>query len=243
LVNPSGVAVAPDGTLVVADPDAFDGGGGLIRVDPDTGQQTKVAASTVFSKPFGVAVEADGMIVVAYSQRSPGFGDVLRVNPGNGEHRRVAPEGRFFTPFFVTVERTGDVIVVEIDPGGSGMNSRIHRVSKATGAQRTLAEEQPPGAIFGGVATEPSGNLVLTNLPNHAEPELVRFNPTTGVHAVVARGGSLVSPFGVAVGTDGSILVADQVNGVLRVDPVTGAQSTLSSGGNFVFPFGLAVAR
>lgn len=235
------MAIAPDGTLVVADPDAFGGGGGLIRVDPDSGQQTKIVASTVFATPFGVAVEPDGMIVVAYSQRAPGVGDVLRVDPATGEHRRVAPTGQFSTPFFVVLEANGDVIVVEIDPAGSGMDSRIFRVSKATGVQTTLAEDQPPGAIFGGVAVEATGDLVLTNLPNHAEPEVIRFDRETRVPAVVARGGRLVSPFGVAVAADGAILVADQVNGIIRVDPSSGAQSTLSSGGSFLFPFGVAV--
>jgi streptogramin lyase len=237
------VTVAPDGTLVVTDSDAFGGGGGLIRVDPATGQQTKLVASSVFSKPFGVAVEADGMVVVAYSQRSPGFGDVMRIDPTNGDHRRVAPNGQFFSPFFVALETNGDVVVGEIDPAGSGTDSRLHRVAKATGAQTTLSTDQPPGAIFGGLAVEASGNVVLTNLPNHAPQEILRFDMATRTYSIVSRGGSLLSHFGIAVEPSGTILVADQVNGILRVEPSTGAQTTLSSGGAFVFPFALTIAR
>jgi hypothetical protein len=50
--DPGGVAFLPDGRLVVSDLTAFGGGGGLIIVDPDSGQQHKAVAATEFSRPW-----------------------------------------------------------------------------------------------------------------------------------------------------------------------------------------------
>ncbi len=63
-VSPIGIAVARGGTVLVADADAFGGPGGVIRVDPVTGAQTKVSAGGLFSNPFDITVEADGSILV-----------------------------------------------------------------------------------------------------------------------------------------------------------------------------------
>ena len=68
--DPTGVAFVSDGTFAVADPLAFGGTGGLIRVDPDTGQQTPLSNNTVssanlFVDPVGVAVDPIGRLIVA----------------------------------------------------------------------------------------------------------------------------------------------------------------------------------
>ncbi len=75
---------------------------------------------------------------------------------------------------------------------------------------------------------------------------------TTSAGEVVAAGGNLLSPIGVAIpdpnsDPNGDILVADsEASGgsgaVIRIDPVTGAQTVVSSGGNFVDPTGVTLA-
>jgi NHL repeat len=47
-VDPSGIAVEADGDILVADANAFGGGGGVIRVDPATGAQTTVSSGSSF---------------------------------------------------------------------------------------------------------------------------------------------------------------------------------------------------
>jgi DNA-binding beta-propeller fold protein YncE len=92
-VDPRGLAVEADGNILIADPDAFDGGGGVIRVNPETGTQTKVSSGNMFVAPLGVAVEADGNILVVDSEAFSGNGGVIRVNPQTGTQTKVSSGG------------------------------------------------------------------------------------------------------------------------------------------------------
>jgi streptogramin lyase len=75
----------------------------------------------------------------------------------------------------------------------------------------------------------------------------LRFGPVPvgGQHlaAAVSHGGQLADPFGIAVESNGAILVVDAANGVIRIDRLTGRQTTLSSGGMFIGPRAITVAR
>ncbi len=70
--GPEGITVAPDGSILVGDYDAFAGsGGGVIRVDPATGIRTAVSENAApaggpsFSDPSGLDLDSAGRIVVA----------------------------------------------------------------------------------------------------------------------------------------------------------------------------------
>jgi RTX calcium-binding nonapeptide repeat (4 copies) len=78
---------------------------------------------------------------------------------------------------------------------------------------------------------------------------VIRIDPTSGAQQVVASGGELVDPTGIAVdlfafpGHD-TLLVADPEalgggGAVFRVDPATGLVQVISSGGRFVDPTGI----
>lgn len=56
--------------------------------------------------------------------------------------------------------------------------------------------------------------------------------------AVVASGGMLADPQGLAVQSDGQVLVADATGKVVRVHPGTGAQTLVASGGLLSSPRG-----
>jgi streptogramin lyase len=59
----------------------------------------------------------------------------------------------------------------------------------------------------------------------------------------VSQGGQLADPFGIAVESNGAILVVDAGNGVIRIDRLTGRQTRLSSSGMFARPLAITVAR
>jgi hypothetical protein len=235
--EPSAAAFGPGRTIVVSDTDAFDHGG-LLFVDPEGGQQTKIAASTVFHRPFGIVCDPEGQIFVAYVGSVETVGTVMRVNPANGEHKAVAPGVHFFRPAGVALDAARNVIITEPDEAGS--DSRLHRVDQGVGAS-ILAINSPPGSIYASVVIEPSGNLVVVNAPNHSPQQVLRFHPVTGAPAKVSEGQKLVAPIGVALEASGAILVADGRSGVIRIDPVSGAQTVVSSGGSFARPLGVAV--
>jgi sugar lactone lactonase YvrE len=68
------MALSP-GTIVVADPDAFGGAGGLIAVDPNTQVQTTLAQGGMFVQPNYVAFAADGRILVSDFEPSAAMAD------------------------------------------------------------------------------------------------------------------------------------------------------------------------
>ena len=111
-----------------------------------------------------------------------------------------------------------------------------------------------------GIARAASGDIIVGDgLAFGGTAGLIRTNPLTGARTAItqntapAGGPSIVSPTGIALGSNGDIFVADpgafadQGGGIIRVDPVTGARSTLSEnaapvgGPAFVDPFGLAI--
>jgi DNA-binding beta-propeller fold protein YncE len=149
-VQPSGVAFAKDGRILVSDTRAFQGGGGgLIAVNPANGLQTRVMGSTLFRRPFGMAVQADGQVLVACLEQA-----VIRVNPANGDFVNAIPSVRFDMPAGVALDAAGNIIVADVDT--SGEDSRLFRIDTGVGAS-IRAHGEPPGAIYGAVAIEPSG--------------------------------------------------------------------------------------
>ncbi len=99
-------------------------------------------------------------------------------------------------------------------------------------------------------------NSVVTKQSAPA-PVILRADPATGGLAEVSRNGAqgelFRHPYDIAVGTDGSLLVADMGayatstdhtpdGRIIRVDPVSGQQSVVTQGGHLVDPAGLTLA-
>ena len=68
LSNPAGVAIAPNGDIIVADPGSS--AQEIISIDPVSGAQTVISAGGLLTDPFDVATEGDGAILVADGQFS-----------------------------------------------------------------------------------------------------------------------------------------------------------------------------
>ena len=199
----SGVAVEPSGQILVVD---YDGGpnrmGALFRVDPVTGVRTLLS-------DFG--------------------------NPTQGQ---VGEE-----PTGVAVEASGQILDADNDAGTNGM---LFRVNPATGARTVLSDfsdggKGPLGSYPYGVAVEASGKILVAD-QDAAGPAylgaLFRVDPVTGFRTLLSDFGNLaqgplgVDPAGVAVETNGKILVMDSSQHLLfRVDPTTGVRTPLSDFG------------
>ncbi|RPJ54020.1 MAG: gluconolaconase, partial [Acidobacteria bacterium] len=125
--TPSGIAVAPDGTLVVADT----GNNAIRRVTPEgvvttvaggtgAGHQDGAAATATFDAPLGVAVAADGRIFVADTYNdcvrsiSP-EGVVTTVAGGvqTGYRDGAGTEARFDTPSGIAIDARGTLFVAD----------------------------------------------------------------------------------------------------------------------------------
>jgi len=116
-----------------------------------------------------------------------------------------------------------------------------------------------PGAAFaapGDPWVAYVANSVVTKQSAPA-PVILRADPATGALTEISRNGAqgdhFRHPYDIAVGADGSLLVADMGafatptdhtpdGRIIRVDPVTGQQSLLTSGNLLVDPAGLTIA-
>jgi hypothetical protein len=153
---PAGLAVEPDGDILVMDLYALGGGGllggAVIRVDPVTGVRSVVSANTspagapTFVEHTEIALEHDGQILVT----SPTVDNLLRVDPSTGARVLLSGEGApaggpsIGDAAGVAVEADGTILVATTTgiAGGPG----VIRVDPVTGARTTLsANGEPPG--------------------------------------------------------------------------------------------------
>ena len=88
--HPYDIAVAGDGSLLVADmgayatPSARTPDGRIIRVDPVTGQQSLVTSGNLLVDPAGLAIAPNGLIYVIENVGTLGQPGVVSVDPATG---------------------------------------------------------------------------------------------------------------------------------------------------------------
>ena len=253
--------------------------GGIWRIDAQTGFRTPVSsnadpvtpAAQNFDTPVGVAVEADGNLVVT------DYGNVdrvFRVDPDTGERTVLASNASpstddedFASLDGLVVARDGTIYVADSNAhdGGGG----VFRVDPVSG-DRTMISNNDSSAVGtvpdyenpSALAFDGNGDLLVADrrTQNDFYGSVIRVNPVTGERTLVSDNDApdqedavdLVSPAGIAVAPDDTILVsrdpfsADFVNGVERIDPSTGERSLFSSsfeqGGQDTHgPWGLAI--
>ena len=266
--DPTSVALLSDGTLAVADPNAFGGGGGLIRVDPGTGQQSPLASNQgsfggFFVDPVGVAVDSFGRLIVSDSNAEGGSGAVIRVDPASGQQTLVSSNAvsttdLFTRPVGVTIERSGTILVADADtpaPMSTGKGA-IVAVDPASGQQKLVTDNATSNtALFSsplGVAVETPGTLLVAN--TSADPNqngVILVNRSSGQQYALATDGGFAAPTGITIDLDGNALIADAAafggnGGVIRVNPSGGQRSTVSGnpsapGALFEDPSGMTV--
>ena len=266
--DPTGIAFSPDGSIIVADPLAFGGSGGLIRVDPNTGQQTPlsnndISFANLFVDPVGVAVAPSGALMVADAGAAGGSGAVIAVDAGSGQQALISSNASssldfFVDPFGITVERSGTVLVADPETPApvSGTEGAIIAVDPVTGAQKLVTSNDNSQAdLFAdprGIAVETPGTLLTANTSTDpASTGVVLVSRASGQQYGLATDATFSSPTGISIDLDGQALVADSAafgggGGLIRVDPVTGARSTVSGdptspGTLFVDPSGVVV--
>jgi streptogramin lyase len=220
--QPTGVDVAPDGSLLVVE---F-GRQRLVRVRPVTGRVTPVAT---FAKPWGVARAPSGSIFVSDQgsleridgddapttvfTAEPGLevgpiavapnGDAFcatafalyRLPQGQpGTPERLAAGTAFSSPHGLTIASDGAVLVADTN------NNRILRVDPATGAVKTFAELGHPR----GIDVAADGSVYVS-----AADEGRVVHLSANGNRIAAVGPLFADPYALAVGQDGSVYAID----------------------------------
>jgi hypothetical protein len=189
LFGPRFIAREPGGQLVLSDRFGL-AVSAVIRVDPATGNRTRVSGCTdtacstqvgagpAMGRVYGIAVEASGQILVADTRA------LLRIDPASGNRSVlsgcanpacttvVGPGPSFGEPVGVEIEEDGSILVT--DSADDAVFTAVFRVDPATGARSLLSGCANPacsssvgaGPAFGkvfGIALDAGGDLVLSD--------------------------------------------------------------------------------
>ncbi|MCC6173843.1 MAG: SMP-30/gluconolactonase/LRE family protein [Chloroflexi bacterium] len=158
----------------------------------------------------------------------------------------LSEDSHFGSPYYVATGPDGEVYVADSSYKIDDFTQRpaVARVDPTTGVATVVAT----GSFdtFGGITAERDGKLLVTDLGSQ---KIVRVDPATGTRSTVAVGGKLLSPTGLAVEADGSVLTTAGVSSpwsgprqVVRVRASTGVQEVVSSGGLLINPADVAVS-
>ena len=221
--DPRRLAIGDDGMLYVAD-----SSGNVIRVDPRTGSQTIVVQDS-FRGFSGIAL-APGSLAFLTIDVPPTPLALASLASG------LASSANLDSPSLMTAvdlvrEPVGTLILVDSSTTGD-----VIRADPVLGSTTSLnAGVTGPQAV----TLEADGSIIVAaGTPTSAG--IFRLRSDGKPASVVAQGGRLVAPRGVAVAPFGTIYVTDQAS-VIAIDPRTGTQTTLASGSSFTSPHGIAV--
>jgi DNA-binding beta-propeller fold protein YncE len=220
---------APGDPFVVYTANSFATGAVILRADPATGALVEISRNgpqgALFQRPYDLAVEPDGNLVVAdLGIPNRRDGAVIRVDPLTGRQSLVSSGGEFFDPAGIAVAPDGQIYVV--DNRAPDNDGAVIRVDPRTGAQTLVTERSgKPGRraldLPFGIAIEQDGNLVVSNRVSPDQiplicPSLgkvVRVDPASGYQHEVDSAGHMSFPLGLAVGSGGGIVVANECEG------------------------------
>ena len=236
---PFGVVIDANGQIIVSD------SGRLIRIDPETGAQNLIADNSQgdLGWPCGLAMQHHNSIVVANLQA------VIRVNPNSGQIQTVCAGGSLLYPLCVAVTEREELIVLNM-----AFPPEIIRVSP-NGAQTVIAR--------GGLLNRPQAvavrgdHIYVTDVAtadgNFGVGRIIDVDARTGEQSIVAEGGYLCGPVGIALDSEGQLYVGDPytVNldspdrfdgGIIKINPATHEQTLITRGeGAFVNPRGVII--
>ncbi|HEX5097818.1 MAG TPA: gluconolaconase, partial [Acidimicrobiia bacterium] len=231
-----GVAVAPDGTVFIADAGASQ----RIRRVTIAGEVSTVAGSVAgyadgtgesarFDTPSGIALGPDGAIYVADTgnnaiRRVTAAGAVSTIAGGRAAGYRdgIVLDAEFNGPIGVAVEPSGRIIVADT------YNDRIRAIERG-GSVVTIAGSGRQGHQDGpaldaqfdtpcGIAVDGAGNIFVADAGNGA----IRKIDTSGMVSTVELSppaAFLLRPLGVAVADDGVIYATEDPGRVVEIVP------------------------
>jgi hypothetical protein len=213
LVDPAGLAIAPDGLIYVVENVGTMGAPSVVSVNPATGAQTLVTQGGQLCYPFGIAVHPNGsLLVTSYGDFSDGstvincahdFGALIEINLATKAQSilsRNAPAwGNLFrNPLGVTVESGGPILLVNqnggtalvtVDPGTGVQDAETPNTSN----DRIVVPQRP--------ALTPDGDVVLSDFTlDDLEGGLVSVDLPAGTQSILRQDRQLFNnPLGVAV--------------------------------------------
>ena len=248
LTAPRGLHPLPEGVLLIAE-----GGGRILRLDPDGELQTvadqlPTATSTLYGGmytigPSGVTY-ADGTYYFVVGEfREKGFREAYRYEPGGRPERLTGqdpiglePPNLLTNPYDLAIEPDGSLLVSDsginavLRVNTDGKVSRYVDIAPLAGVASTDLDSVPTGLTRG-----PDGALYVGILSGHPYPQgaarAFRLEDRNGDGDAMDEGETTVYAEGftavtdVAFDTDGSLLVLEMSNDLATLDDIGYARS------------------
>ena len=236
--DPAGITRAKlrPGDILYADSGNGVDGGFIIKVDPNSGEQTVISAGGNLISPFDVALDAQGQLIVSDSGSCC---KLIRIDPGTGQQTVIEDSSRqtLGAPLGLAVGSDGGVLVANAQT--------LVRWDPSTGAMQTVSSN---GNFVAPIGVAIAGSAEVFVLNQAFPPQILRVDPTTGGQVVVSAGGYLHSPQSI-VAKNRDLYVSDVadpngsfgVGRVIHIDARTGLQNIVSEGGNLVGPVGITL--
>ncbi len=182
-----GVALAPDGSVLVTDFGGKGDGtvdGRILRLNTTTGEATVVSEGNLLVNPLGIAVGEDGTVYVTNSDGA-GHGSVIKVDPTTGAQQTLA-SAPLVAPWGIAFLRDGELVVAD-ESYNHAFRGALVRIDPVSGAQKPVLLEELAGPIDGatGVAVDAAGEVVVTE---RGAGQVDRVNLQTGVAQQIATG-------------------------------------------------------
>jgi len=241
--NPEGVAISPEGDIIVADRAnnsirkvTAEGVVTTIFGDGSIGFADGDPSVAKLNYPWKVCVDKDGNIFIAdnrnHAIRKISTDGLMSTVAGTGAAGYVdgpGAEAQFNLPTDVAVDNNGVLYVA--DNG----NHRIRKitpdgvVSTVAGGAAGFADGDLATALFrnpSGLTVDADGNIYVADRLNHrirkidvasGKVSTVAGAGTTGTRDGLASEAQFNNPYGIEVDTDGSIVVADLSNSKIRL--------------------------
>jgi sugar lactone lactonase YvrE len=191
-VNPSGIVIAANGDILVAEPESAGGRtGAVIRVDPLTGAQTIVSSGGSLVHPVGIAIDTSGDVLVVDASHA-----VIRVDPMTGDQTVVSSGGSLAWPFGIAIAPNGDILIA--DPNAFGGSGGLFRIDPVTGDQATVSSGESFVDPFG-VAVTATDIFVAERDDPSGTGAVIRVDPLTGTQTIVSSGGNFAAPEGITL--------------------------------------------
>lgn len=238
--EPSGVLVAADGSVLVLDSNngrirRIDANGVVSTLAGGGGGGTRFAdgqgSAAAFNEPRGFAQDANGNLFVADYQNQllrkvtpTGMVSTLAGSPGlQGSVDGSGNAARFSAPQAVALDGEGNIYVAD-----TGLTKAIRKITPAGVVSTLFSGGTPGGARLSeprGLAVLADGRLLIADVQSH---ELLQLNSAGVLSTFAGTSGSpgtadgsgaaagFFGPMGLGAGPNGSLLLADSSNHLIR---------------------------
>jgi hypothetical protein len=199
LLDPAGIAVAPNGDIYVADNHGADDDGAVIRIDPVTGAQTLVTEGDQLDLPFGILVDRDGSLVVS-NRMAPGSacsgtpGRLVRVQQ-SGDQQVVSEGGLFKYPLGLALDALGRIAFAN----ECGPNGLLRVLGAATQSPITSNNDTDLLVTPERLALDPAGDFLVSDFSvGDGDGGIVKVGSSDGAQSLVRQGELFNHPLGIA---------------------------------------------